>query len=150
MGSTKMEVLGHTKGRYGRDSILKFTNSSGAVIMRRKRKMNGQGYNYTRLHSADCLLKSRKSGGKKMTNAKKESVLFVLNMLKTGMTEAEIREDILMDRIECSPEYMEYYAQAARCVDKGEPVPEKPDFKALKVARIKAENEARLKTAEQS
>ena len=84
-----------------------------------------------------------------MTNQKKETVLFVLNMLKAGKTETEIREDILMDRIECSPEYMQYYNDYARAIDKGEEPPAMPDFKALKLKRIQEENEARLRQAEQ-
>ena len=131
-------------GRHGQDVRLKFQNKCGTVVMIRTRGENGQDNTYHRFHTNDVLKKRKKI----MTNAKKEAVLFCLNLLDAGMSNDDIREAILMDRIEVRPEVIEYYREVARCKKSGETVPDKPDFKALKVAAIQAENDARLKRAQ--
>ena len=85
-----------------------------------------------------------------MTNAKKEAILFTLNLIRCGMSVSRIEKDVLLDRIECRPEVIEYYEALAESMENGTEAPIKPDFKALKIEAIKAENAKRLENAQQA
>jgi hypothetical protein len=91
---------------------LRLATKAGTVVILRTRMENGSRNKYVRIDDYYEHTRSKtkqKKVGITMVNAKKQAVMFVLNLLSVGMTEDEIREKMFTGELEVNQETIDYY-----------------------------------------
>jgi hypothetical protein len=106
----------------GQACYLKQNTSAGTVIIRRIRGENGQFNTYQRVDAKQLFKSKKKKAGITMVNAKKQAVMFVLNLIDAGMTISEIKEQMFTGELEINQETIDFHRAEQKEVGSGIPI----------------------------
>jgi hypothetical protein len=103
---------------------LKLGTLAGTVVIKRTRGENGQFNTYQRIEAKQLFKTKTKKKGILMVNAKKQAVMFVLNLIKAGMEVNEIEQLMFTGELEINAETIDFYRAEHKEVGSGVPIKE--------------------------